>query len=878
MHASSPPVIAGMTFMGNLGSGGFADVFLYEQELPRRQVAVKVLRIDLSDSELVARFGVEADAMAQLEHPNIVPVYFAAAAQDGRPFIAMMYYPRGSLAARLKRHGRFGVQETLRIGVQVASALETAHRARLLHRDIKPANIFFSQYGTPALGDFGIAVTSGEANDATGSGSLPWSPPEISFGNGPASVQSDVYSLAATIWHLLAGLSPFEQPGGDNAADALADRVRNAQVRRTGRSDTPESLERLLSASLAKEPRLRPRSALELARALQQVELELGFDRTEVVLASTDYTVMPSGEPSRTLYRPVSPAVGGSAAPYPSPVGTTAPEPTRLVGPPGSEPPRFAPASDGYEPTRFAGAGVPPNARGVGAGDPQDDPTRLAMPASDFSPTAPERPPAGSRKPAIRPNRVVWWVAAACLAGIVLALFVVPPLFGGSSGNTSPTTSRARTTQAGSPNATNSPATPASSRAMPGITGGIAASSRLAWSQELGPVLGSGSRASKVVPVAASEAGFDGAVVVSERWPGGSAKGVLVAFDLATGTINWRRELGGEVLACAEALLAGKVVCFTGGELSLLSPSDGNRSAGFAVSAQTKYVQVAGDAVYALAFAAPSQADYKKRVSVSATLSRYDSAGNQDWSVDRTLLFREGNHARNVIIEASDEAVAVLTPFAEELGQQPLLVRAGNGSGLNAGVGQGRVGPAGVAGVTSGLGAGTRTRVLSVPSGPVASGLGYLTFPATYADDPSRLPFLVGQLRNSPSLHAFDASGGTGWTFPGASSAPAYCGGRLIVQDEGSGLLAALDPTTGAAGWRYQGKLMPGLAPAGVLCDPQHVAFLDRDTGGLVALNLSDGAAITRVPLGLAESNVRLTATPGGVLVWQADRLSLITA
>ena len=278
------PTIAGLTYERRLGAGGYADVYLYQQALPARRVAVKVLRDSDLANGVVQRFRSEANAMALLEHPHIVPVYATGSTADGRPYLVMMYYPRASLAERLK-HERLGVAEALRIGIQLASAVETAHRAGLLHRDIKPANVLTSQYGTPGLTDFGIAADITEADDDDTGVSVPWSPPEVLYVTAPATARSDVYSLAATVWHLLVGRSPFEQPGRDNSHYALMKRIRDLPVPDTGRPDVPASLERLLKAGMAKDPGLRPASAMDFARSLQVIEQELRLPRTEIVVA-----------------------------------------------------------------------------------------------------------------------------------------------------------------------------------------------------------------------------------------------------------------------------------------------------------------------------------------------------------------------------------------------------------------------------------------------------------------------------------------------------------------------------------------------------------------------------------------------------------------
>ena len=308
----APPEIPGLEHVRRLGSGGYADVYLYEQRMPARRVAVKVMRAAAQSAADAQKFAAEANAMALLEHPHIVPVYAAGGTADGRPYLVMMYYPQASLAERAKRE-RFGVAEVLRIGIQISSAVETAHRAGLLHRDIKPANILTSQYGTPGLTDFGIASHMSDATDDDAGVSVPWSPVETLYASAPATVRSDVYSLAATLWHLLVGRSPFEEPGGDNSTYALMRRIRDVPPPSTGRSDVPAAFDRLLRSALAKDPGVRPASALSFARSLQAVEQELRLTRTEIVLAADDTTMrvadaLPSPEETRLKPQQVVPA------------------------------------------------------------------------------------------------------------------------------------------------------------------------------------------------------------------------------------------------------------------------------------------------------------------------------------------------------------------------------------------------------------------------------------------------------------------------------------------------------------------------------------------------------------------------------------------
>ena len=288
MSTATPPEIPGLVYVQPVGSGGYADVFLYEQQMPRMPVAVKVLKGEGLTPAIRRQFTDEADTMAQLgDHPYIVQVFRADTAADGRPYLVMKYYPPPNMAVRARRE-RFTVEEVLRTGIQLASAVETAHRAGIIHRDIKPANVLVSQYGAPGLTDFGIAGQLGhgvalDEDDDVGV-SVPWAPPEVLFGQTNGDARADVYSLAATLWQLLVGRSPFEVPGGDNTAYALMPRIRSSPVPGTGRADVPVSLERLLSLAMSKDPAARPATALGLARALQEVEQEQRFPRTAMVV------------------------------------------------------------------------------------------------------------------------------------------------------------------------------------------------------------------------------------------------------------------------------------------------------------------------------------------------------------------------------------------------------------------------------------------------------------------------------------------------------------------------------------------------------------------------------------------------------------------
>ena len=310
---SEPPILPGFSHIRLLGSGGFADVFLYEQNMPRRQVAVKVMLADVVTDNVRQMFQVEANLMAQLSsHPSILTVYQASISADGRPYLVMELCS-AQLADRYRRE-RLPVAEVLRIAVQIGSAIETAHRQGVLHRDIKPSNILTTAYGHPVLSDFGIAATLSAAptHDTVGM-SIPWSAPEVLLDRTPGTVQSEVWSLAATTYSLLAGRSPFEITDGPNTSDELIGRITRAKVPAIGRDDVPEALEAVLRRAMSKDPAKRQQSAIELVRELQKVELELGLVPTQADVAVDDWALATVSDPGdRTIVRAVTPTAASA--------------------------------------------------------------------------------------------------------------------------------------------------------------------------------------------------------------------------------------------------------------------------------------------------------------------------------------------------------------------------------------------------------------------------------------------------------------------------------------------------------------------------------------------------------------------------------------
>src|SRR5699024_8104979 len=153
-----PPQLPGYEYEKLLGSGGFADAFLYRQVRPQRRVAIKVLLSTVNDATVHRQLEADAHVIAAMAaHPTIGTTPPDQVSDDHRPHLVMEYCPRPNYGVRFRKE-RITVAEALRVGVQIAGAVETAHRAGILHRDIKPANILVTEYNRPALTDFGISI------------------------------------------------------------------------------------------------------------------------------------------------------------------------------------------------------------------------------------------------------------------------------------------------------------------------------------------------------------------------------------------------------------------------------------------------------------------------------------------------------------------------------------------------------------------------------------------------------------------------------------------------------------------------------------------------------------------------------------------------
>ncbi|MFE5702786.1 protein kinase [Rhodococcus koreensis] len=288
-RAPGPAVVAELRAAGfedvcEVGRGGFGIVYRGVETLLDRTVAIKVLTADLDDDNR-ARFFREQQAMGRLTgHPNIVGVLHAGTTDSRRPYIVMQYHPRDSLESRIRRQGPLGLTEALRLGVKLAGALETAHRLGILHRDVKPGNILFTDYGEPALTDFGIAHIAGGFKTATGvvTGSPAFTAPEVLSGEAP-SVASDVYGLGATLFCACTGHAAFERHSGEQVVAQFL-RITTQPVPDLREQGIPDDVSAVIERSMSPDPRERPCSAAEFGDELRQVQFDHGLTVDEMAL------------------------------------------------------------------------------------------------------------------------------------------------------------------------------------------------------------------------------------------------------------------------------------------------------------------------------------------------------------------------------------------------------------------------------------------------------------------------------------------------------------------------------------------------------------------------------------------------------------------
>jgi serine/threonine protein kinase len=421
--------------LDHLGSGGMSNVYLAEHVLMQRRVAIKVLpEHRVADASYLARFHFEGQAVAALDHPNIVRAYDLGS--EGRIHYLVMEYVEGSdLEELIEQSGPLPYHLAARYISQAAIGLAHAHQAGLVHRDIKPANLLVDRSGVVKVLDMGLAKFQAEvrpapdfARDEQVLGTAAYFAPEQSVNSQTVDGRADLYGLGCTLYFLLTGHPPFQ---GETPLELMTAHHRTtAPSVQVDRPDAPPALVAICAKLMEKLPEERFQTAQEVATALNAwlqsertaghippsaaddwaisaTSPERGLSETDVSLHETakiDRAKSRANRPSSHVFAPMDDAQIGERQPGESDVLTPPPPPTPPVVPP----PRHAPQE-----------GLPPVATSVRAVVPSAREQPSAIPAApDFTPRT-RGALAGQR----RKHRGNWWWALTLSVLVLGALF-----------------------------------------------------------------------------------------------------------------------------------------------------------------------------------------------------------------------------------------------------------------------------------------------------------------------------------------------------------------------------------------------------------------------------------------------------------------------
>ena len=285
-------VLCGFALEAVAGRGGMGVVYRARQRRPDRIVALKVIKPELAhDPTFNARFQREATVAAQIEHPNVIPVY-AAGEERGILYIAMRFVDGTDLRTQIAETGRLEPVRATSIADQVAQALDAAHSQGLVHRDVKPANILIATTGGREhvyLTDFGLTRHTEGSGGATVTntgaflGTIDYVAPEQVRGER-VDARSDVYALGCVLFHALTGTVPFT--AANELARLFAHATQSPPTLRERGVDAPAALEAVLARAMAKAPDDRYQSAGDLGRAAVAAALGESVSRADRSVAS----------------------------------------------------------------------------------------------------------------------------------------------------------------------------------------------------------------------------------------------------------------------------------------------------------------------------------------------------------------------------------------------------------------------------------------------------------------------------------------------------------------------------------------------------------------------------------------------------------------
>lgn len=309
-----PPQFEGIEIMGLLGTGVTSRVYLANQRRFNRPVAVKVLDQGSRTADVTASVRDEARFLALLSaHPNILTLFDAGVTEDGHTYLVTEFLPAGSYGQRLRTEGPLGWTEVVRVGVQLAGALETSHLHGVVHGDVKPDNVLVGRVGQPLLADFGVAVLLSRSQVAEQTLLTPLhAAPEI-FAGEPSSIPADIYGLGSTLQSLLTGRSPAGSPTDPPAV--IVARMERGERLPLEAPEAPDDLVGLLETMTAPDPAGRLGTAERVGTALQELEGRNGVHPSEMYVFSD----LPSHDAA-----PADPSAGSAAE-------ATAPPPLAAV-------------------------------------------------------------------------------------------------------------------------------------------------------------------------------------------------------------------------------------------------------------------------------------------------------------------------------------------------------------------------------------------------------------------------------------------------------------------------------------------------------------------------------------------------------------------
>ncbi|MCL1989566.1 MAG: protein kinase [Defluviitaleaceae bacterium] len=294
-----------------IGDGGMANVYLAYDRVLRKNVAIKMLRYELSkDESFIKRFNREASQVTNLEHPNIVASYAVGTYQE-QPFIVMEYIRGKTLKDYLREIGPLTAEEAIYVMIQICQGVDQAHEQGIIHRDLKSQNIMIDDELNVKIADFGIALSSNEADMTqtnTIMGSVHYLAPELARGS-LATVASDIYSLGILLYEFLTGSVPFK---GEGAVNIALQHMEN-EIPSVGDTfaDLSANYDYIIKKATEKKPAQRYPDVLELIEDLRVAHIEgslLGGTKVQEVVDETMIIKPIKGKHEKEALIPYKPA------------------------------------------------------------------------------------------------------------------------------------------------------------------------------------------------------------------------------------------------------------------------------------------------------------------------------------------------------------------------------------------------------------------------------------------------------------------------------------------------------------------------------------------------------------------------------------------